>query len=127
MSPIRMSKYEGAIRLVLEYHQALSRGDLAGMLRLVSEDCAFEPARPTPAGADCTGKQALARHWEDFLHRQPNARFEIEEIFSLGERCVMRWSISGAGPVPGQAQLRGVEIFRVSEGAIREIYSYIKG
>ncbi len=51
MSPIRMARLESAVRLVLEFNEAFNRGDVAGMMRLVCEDCVFENAVPGPEGS----------------------------------------------------------------------------
>ena len=118
MCPIRMSKLETAIRTVLELNAAFNRRDLPAMLALMSEDCVFESAQ----SARLAGRQSIAAFWEDFFARTPSAKIEIEEIFSLGERCVMRWrfTIGAAEPV------RGVDLFRVPGGLISEILSYEK-
>ena len=56
MSPTRMSRLESAMRVVLAFHEAFNRHDVAGMMALVSDDCVFENPEPTPAGAVYAGK-----------------------------------------------------------------------
>ncbi len=122
MSPIRMARLESAVRLVLEFNEAFNRGDVAGMMRLVCEDCVFENAVPGPEGSALSGKDAVTRYWQDFFSRSPQARREVEEIFGLGNRCVLRWRCAGVdGP------LRGVDIFQVRDGLVRERLAYVKG
>lgn len=120
-----MSKFETAIRLVLDYHQALNRRDVPAMLQFLSPECVFEQASPAPQGTRSVGRQEAARFWEEFFRQQPDAHFEIEEIFSLGERCVLRWRLTGADPA--RQPLRGVDIYRVTGGAICELHAYVKG
>ena len=50
-----------------------------------------------------------------------------QEIFGLGERCVMRWRYSWVDTAGERGHVRGVDIFRVRNGAIREKLSYVKG
>jgi hypothetical protein len=38
MSPIRMSRLESAMRLVLAFNEAFNRHDVAGMLQLMSDE-----------------------------------------------------------------------------------------
>lgn len=111
------------MRVVLEFNDAFNRHDVAGMMRLMSEDCVFENTTPAPDGTVYSGREVVAGFWRDFFEEAPAARIEIEEIFGLGERCVMRWkySWSDAGHV------RGVDVFRVRSGVIREKLSYVKG
>ena len=48
MSPIRMSRIESAIRIVLDFYEAFNRHDVAGMSKLLSDDCVIESASPLP-------------------------------------------------------------------------------
>ena len=127
MTPIRMSKLESGIRLVLEFNQAFNRHDVAGMMQLMSDDCIFENTAPAPDGAAYSGKEAVTQYWQDFFRQSPQAHIEIEEIFGFGERCVMRWKYSWVDTEGEKAHVRGVDIFRVRDGSIREKLSYIKG
>ena len=127
MSPIRMSKLESGLRIVLEYNEAFNRHDVAGMLQLLSQDCHFETTGPAPDGTVCSGKAAIAQYWQDFFRESPDAHIEIEEIFGFGERCVVRWRYSWVEKGGEEGHVRGVDIFRVRNGTIREKLSYIKG
>ncbi len=127
MSPIRMSKLESAMRVVLDFNEAFNRHDVAGMMQLMSDDCLFENTDPAPDGSAYSGKEAVAQFWRDFFRQSPQAHIEAEEIFGLGERCVMRWKYSWVDPAGGKGHVRGVDIFRVRDGSIREKLSYVKG
>ncbi len=127
MSPARMSRLENAIRLVLEFNEAFNRHDVAGMMRLMSEDCVFENTDPAPDGAVYSGKEAVTRFWQAFFRESPQAHIEIEEVFSLGLRCIMRWRYSWEDVAGKKGHVRGVDIFRIKEGFICEKLSYVKG
>ncbi len=127
MSPARMSKLELAIRVVLEFNEAFNRHDVAGMMQLMSDDCIFENTDPAPDGAAYAGKEAVTHFWQDFFRELPHAHIEIEEIFSFGERCIMRWRYSWVGMGGEKGHVRGVDVFRVRNGSIREKLSYVKG
>jgi ketosteroid isomerase-like protein len=115
------------MRVVLEFNEDFNRHDVAGMMQLMSDDCVFENTAPAPDGAVYTGKEAVTQFWEDFFRESSEARIEIEEIFGLGERCVMRWRYSWMDMAGGKGHIRGVDVFRVREGLIREKLSYVKG
>ena len=122
MSPIRMSKLETAIRVVVAFNEAFNRHDVAEMTKLISDDCVFENTSPAPDGMVYKGKEVITQYWQDFFRESPQAHIEIEEIFSLDPRCVMRWIYDwGAGHV------RGVDIFKERDGLICEKLSYVKG
>jgi len=127
MSPARMSKIESAMRIVLEFNEAFNRHDVAGMMKLMSEDCVFENTDPAPDGTVYSGKEAVTRFWQDFFGESPQAHIDIEEIFGLGNRCIMRWKYSWVDAVGTQGHVRGVDIFQVREGLISEKFSYVKG
>ena len=91
MSPIRMSKLELAMRVVIEFNEAFNRHDVPGMMQLMSDDCIFENTNPAPDGAVYSGKEIATQFWKDFFRESPHAHIEIEEIFGFGERCIMRW------------------------------------
>lgn len=127
MSPARMSKLEASTRLVLEFNEAFNRHEVAGMMELMSDDCIFENTYPAPDGTVYSGKETVTQFWRDFFRESPQAHIEIEEIFGLGERCIMRWRYSWVDVEGKQGHVRGVDIFRVREGSILEKLSYVKG
>ncbi len=127
MSPVRMSKIESAIRAILELCKAFNRHDVAGMMSLMSDDCIFENSEPAPDGAVYSGREAVTQYWQDFFRESPHAHIEIEEVFSLGTRCVLRWKYEWVDEKEEKKHLRGVDIFKVENNSICEIFSYVKG
>jgi steroid delta-isomerase-like uncharacterized protein len=128
MSPIRMSKIETAMRVVMEFNEAFNRHDVPGMMQLMSEDCVFENTDPAPDGTRYAGKEAVTQFWEDFFHQSPSAHIQIEEIFGMGNnRCVMRWRYQWVDAAGKEGHVRGVDIFQVRDGLISEKLSYVKG
>ena len=127
MSPTRLSRLESGVRLVLAFNEAFNRHDVAGMMQLMSDDCVFENTAPAPDGTVYSGKEAVMRFWQDFFRDSPDAHIEIEEIFGLGMRCIMRWRYDWEDAAGEKGHVRGVDIYQVKDGAIREKLSYVKG
>lgn len=127
MSPARMSRIESSIRVVLAFHEAFNRHDVAGMMQLMSADCVFENTAPTPDGTVYSGNEAVTQFWQDFFHESPQAHIEIEEIFSGGMRCIMRWRYDWEDAAGKKGHIRGVDIYKVQDGLISEKLSYVKG
>lgn len=127
MSPVRMSKIESAIRMVLEFNTALNNHDVTGMMALMSEDCVFENTYPAPDGTRYQGKAAVTRFWEDFFRESPNAHLEIEDIYGFGKRCIMRWRYEWVDANGVEGYVRGVDLYQVDDQGIREKLSYVKG
>jgi predicted SnoaL-like aldol condensation-catalyzing enzyme len=122
-----MSKFETAIRIVIEFNEAFNRHDVAGMMQLMSDDCIFENTDPAPDGTSYSGKAAVTQFWEGFFRDAPQAHIEIEEIFGLGFRCVMRWKYTWVDGSGAQGHVRGVDVFKLKDGLISEKLSYVKG
>jgi len=127
MSPIRMSRIESGVRVVIAFNEAFNRHDVAAMMQLMSDNCIFENTDPAPDGTLYSGKGAVTQFWQDFFIQSPQARIKIEEIFGLGIRCVMRWRYDWVDQAGNPGHVRGVDIFRVQDGLICEKLSYVKG
>ena len=127
MSPTHVARWEAAIRAGMEFNKAFNRHDVAGMMQLVSEDCVLEISGPAPDGAVHSGRDSISRFWQDYFRDSPDIHMEIEEIFSVGLRCILRWRCewTDSGGKPGH--IRGVEIFQLKEGLICQEVSYVKG
>ena len=53
----------------------------------------------------------------------PQARFSVEEQFSVGSgRAIVRWRYEW-----GDGHVRGVDVIRVRNGQIAESLAYVKG
>jgi len=127
MCPANMAKIESAMRLVLEFNEAFNRHDVAGMMQRMSDDCIFENTDPAPEGTVYSGKEAVTQFWQDFFRASAQAHIEIEEIFGLGNRCIMRWKYNWVDETGQKGHVRGVDIFKVEAGLISEKLSYVKG
>lgn len=127
MSPIKMAKMESAMRVVIDFNAAANRHDVDGMMRLMADDCVFDNTEPAPDGTIYAGKAAVTAFWRDFFRDSPQAHFDAEEMFGLGERCVVRWKYTWVDAGGRTGHVRGVDVFRVTGGLIREKLSYVKG
>jgi len=116
-----------ATRSTIErFNDAFNRHDVDAIMECMTADCVFENTRPAPDGTRLVGQTAVRTHWEDFFSRSPHARFETEDIFAAGDRCVVRWVYSWIRDgKPGR--VRGVDVFRVRDGKVAEKFSYVKG
>jgi predicted SnoaL-like aldol condensation-catalyzing enzyme len=127
MSPIRMERIESAVRVVLAFYEAFNRHDITGMMALMTGEVLFENAAPAPDGKRSLGKAAVTQFWEDFFREAPQAHIQIEEIFGIGLRCVVRWRYDWEEAAGAREHLRGMDIFQVKDGLISEKLSYVKG
>lgn len=115
------------MRVVLEFNEAFNRHDVAGMMQLLSDDCICEETFPAPDGTVISGKNAIGELLQNFIRESPNAHIEVEEIFGLGFRCIMRWRYDWVDVSGKQGHVRGVDVFKLKDGLICEKLSYVKG
>jgi len=117
---------EATCAAVTRFNDAFNAHDVSAVMAAMTDDCVFENTRPTPDGERFEGQVAVRRAWEAFFARSPKARFEVEEMFACGDRCVVRWIYRWEKEgVPGH--VRGVDVFRVRDGRVKEKLSYVKG
>lgn len=124
---MKMSRLETAVRIVLDFNEAFNRHDIPGMMQLMSNDCHFENTTPAPDGAVYIGQEAIALFWQTFFAQSPQAHIQVEDIFGLGFRCVMRWRYAWVDAADQAGHVRGVDIYQLRNGLISEKLSYVKG
>jgi len=97
------------IQLVLQFNAALNEQDVDAMMRLMTQDCVFENTAPPPDGSRYAGQSAVHAFCETFFRTSREPSIEVEEIFALGERCIMRWTYRwvDAQGKPGIGRLGG--------------------
>lgn len=116
------------LALILRFNDLFNRQELAGVMALMSEDCLFENTYPPPDGTRYVGQAQTREAFANFFAASPQARFETEEIFVAGDRCVVRWIYTwNDGENGSKGHVRGVDLFRVRDGKIAEKLSYVKG
>ena len=118
-----------ATRGVVErFNAAFNRHDVEAVMALSTEDTVLETTLPKPDGQRLEGAAAVRRYWETFFRSAPAARFEAEEVFASGDRCVVRWRFRWGEERAGEpGHVRGVDVFRVCEGKVAEKLVYVKG
>jgi ketosteroid isomerase-like protein len=118
---------EAMTRTVINrFNQTFNRHDADALTSLLTDDTVFEDTSPAPDGRRIEGKAAVAAFWREWFARNPNARFEAEEIIVSGDRAVVRWVYRKERN--GQSwHLRGVDVFTVRDGKVAAKLAYVKG
>ena len=99
------------------FQDAIDRRDVVALRDAIAADCVFE----CPKSSRFVGQDMVETFGRLFANPGVGP-FRTEESFVAGDRAVVRWSLSfGDG-----GQLRGVDLFRVRDGAIAELLSYVK-
>jgi len=118
---------ENSTRVAVErFNEAFNRHDADALASLLTEDTVFEDTSPAPDGKRIEGKTAVVAFWREWFARNPDARFEAEEMIVSGDRAVVRWVYRKMRN--GQPwHIRGVDLFTVRDGKVAAKLAYVKG
>jgi ketosteroid isomerase-like protein len=114
------------LAVVDRFNTAFNRHDLDAVMALMTDDCVFEGTGPAPDGRRYEGQVAVRAAWADFFGSSPTDAFVAEEVFAVGDRCVVRWRYQWSSANPA-GHVRGVDVIRVRDGKIAEKLAYVKG
>ena len=109
------------------FHDAVNRRDVDAVAAATTEDCVFESTYPPPDGPHVEGRAAVRSFFQELFAASRQLRFETEEMFACGDRCVVRWRYRWVDLNGRPGHVRGVDVFRVRDGKIAEKRSYVKG
>jgi ketosteroid isomerase-like protein len=108
------------------FNEVFNRHDADGLAPFLTEDTAFEDTSPAPDGRRIDGKDAVVEFWREWFVRNPDARFEAEEVIVSGNRATVLWVYRKMRN--GQPwHLRGVDVFTVRDGKVAAKLAYVKG
>jgi ketosteroid isomerase-like protein len=118
---------EQATRTTIDhFNEVFNRHDGDGLAVLLTEDTVFEDTSPAPDGHRIEGKAAVVDFWRGWFERNPDARFEAEEVIVSGNRATVLWVYHKMRN--GQPwHLRGVDVFTVRDGKVAAKLAYVKG
>jgi ketosteroid isomerase-like protein len=108
------------------FNEVFNRHDADGLAAFLTDDTVFEDTSPAPDGRRVEGKAAVVEFWRGWFVRNPDARFEAEEVIVSGSRATVLWVYRKMRS--GQPwHLRGVDVFTVKDGKVAAKLAYVKG
>ena len=118
---------EQATRTAIDsFNEVFNRHDADALAPFLTEDTLFEDTSPAPDGRRIDGKAAVVEFWRAWFVRNPDARFEAEEMIVSGSRATVLWVYRKMRN--GQPwHLRGVDVFTVRDGKVAAKLAYVKG
>lgn len=122
MTAADSAQTENTLAVIARFNAAVDRHDVDGMMAEMTEDVVFENTSPSPDGERYEGAAAVREFFTRFVETNPQAKFDIEEQFAAGDRCIVRWRYDW-----GRGHVRGVDVMRVRDGRIAETLAYVKG
>ena len=111
---------------VNRFNEAFNRHDADAVEKLLTDDTVFEDTSPTPDGRRVVGTKAVAEFWRTWFAKNPDAKFDAEEMIVSGNRATVLWvyrKMRNRQPW----HIRGVDVFTVKDGKIAAKLAYVKG
>lgn len=109
------------------FNEVFNTGDVDAIMALFSDDCVFENTQPPPDGGRFEGRAAVRGFWEKFFAGTRKPHFKTERIFAADDLCASQWTFTWENADGSTGHVRGVDIFRVTDGKVAEKLSYVKG
>lgn len=114
------------IAIVRRFVELLNEGDEAGLEALLADDFVCHVAGGLAAGA--SGPEVWRRRARALRTAFPDYRIAIEDLFSDGDKVVMRYRgqgthqgpLFGAGPTNSPVAYTGIMVVRISDGKLAE-------
>jgi len=108
------------------FNEAFSRHDADALAEWLTDDSVFEDTWPAPDGHRYEGKPVVMDYWRKWFVRNPDAKFDTEDVIVSGDRAVVQWvyrKIRNGQPW----RLRGLDVFTVRDGKVAAKLAYVKG
>lgn len=113
-------------QVIDNFNAAFNRHDANALAAFLTDDTVFEDTSPAPDGRRVEGKADVVDFWRGWFARNPDERFDAEDVIISGNRAVVLWvyrKVRNGQPW----DLRGVDIFTVRDGKVAAKLAYVKG
>src|SRR5437870_3338041 len=111
--------------IIRAFYDNLSRGNVNIIDDLLTSDFIEHEQLPTPG----QGREAVKQFFNMFSSAFPDARFNVEEMYTDGDTVIARFKVRGTqqgdlhGIVPAtgkQINVEGIDILRIADGKLVE-------
>jgi len=107
------------LSVIRRFNEAFGRHDVDAVMAMMTDDYRFEDTSP-PNGGRHHGQTAVRAVWGQLFASRPH--FTTEEGVICGDRATYRWRYDFDG-----GSVRGIDLFRVTDGKVAEKLAYVKG
>jgi uncharacterized protein (TIGR03086 family) len=110
---------DDTLSVIRRFNEAFGRHEVDAVMAMMTDDCVFEDTSP-PNGHRHRGQPAVRAVWDQLFASRPH--FITEEGVVCGDRATYRWRYEFDG-----GSVRGIDLFRVTDGKVAEKLAYVKG
>src|SRR5687768_2597197 len=93
---------------------AFNAHDLDAIMAFFTEDCVFD----TPQGQRLVGKEEVRQGFQARFDGIPDIHYGDDRHFACGDRAVSEWTIRGTRASGGPIEVRGCDLFELTDGKI---------
>ena len=115
-SSVKERVTEETVASVQRFCEAFNRHDLNAVMATVTDDCVLEGLTPYPDGARYEGHAAVKARWQQVFDAYPDLRYETEEMFAVGDRCIFLWVGHRTDKDGKLEHYRGIDVLGVRRG-----------
>jgi steroid delta-isomerase-like uncharacterized protein len=114
-----MSDDRAGTAMLQAFLDAFNAHDIDAIMSFFTEDCVFDtPRGPAPGGRRLAGKQQVRAAIQARFDGIPDIRYGDDRHWVCGDRGVSEWTIRGT-QVSGEAiEVRGCDLFELTDGRI---------
>jgi limonene-1,2-epoxide hydrolase len=98
-----MSTTEATMAAIERFNDAFNQHDVDGLTKLMTDDVVFE----NTGDQRFEGQEAVCGFFRRFFESTPMAWFDTEDMFAVGDRCVVRWILTFNREEPERGRVRG--------------------
>lgn len=106
---------------------AFNAHDLDAIMSFFTEDCVFDtPRGPAPGGHRLVGKEQVRNGFQARFDGIPDIVYAEDRHWASGDRAVSEWTIRGTRSTGEPIEVRGCDLFEVTDGKISRKDSFWK-
>src|SRR5215210_3189491 len=119
-----MSDHDAMLNALLE---AFNAHDLDAIMSFFTDDCVLDtPRGPAPGGTRFAGKEEVRRGLRARFDGIPDIVYSDDRHWACGDRAVSEWTIRGTQSTGERIEVRGCDLFELTDGKISRKDSYWK-
>jgi steroid delta-isomerase-like uncharacterized protein len=122
-----MSSKEAATPTLQALLDAFNAHDVDAIMSFFTDDCVFDtPRGPAPGGHRLVGKEQVRKGFQARFDGIPDIHYGDARHLTCGDRGVSEWTIRGTQATGEPIEVRGCDLFELTDGKISRKDSFWK-